>query len=329
MIPHSRFLKLFLLACACAATSDLHAQTASLPAKGALRIGAWNVENLGTEDPAQKPEDLAEYILSSGVDVMSIEEIHDDDQKTDDDKGKAPWRNKIIDDVLKLLQAKTSAEWQYLLTDPSPDNAREQMTGVLWRTDRVTFQKRYRLPVAGGMHEGNPKYTYWTRRPEAFLFSAGKPESKHTDFVLIPLHMKSNSGGAVGPLMRTEEAKQLLTALPELAKQWKGEKDIVMLGDTNILEGQKDVQSVWKDFRDLNSAEMKTWYNPKGKYPPAPFDRIFVPNGQPEFKDSAEHVHAVLTADGKPDEAWLQKHHDTRSDHLLVWCDLAVMPDDD
>jgi hypothetical protein len=299
------------------------------PAAGSLRIGAWNIEHLGTRKPPQKPADLVDYLVTSGVDVLALEEIHDDDQKVNEDPPKDPFRNAILDASLPLLKDKTKADWEYTLTEPSAANKRVQMTGVLWRKDRVTMSGRFRLGVKGGIYNNNPKLTLWTRHPEAFLFHAGQPADKKTDFVLIPLHMKSNSDGEAGKEMREIEARQLIDALPGLAKQWKNEKDIVLLGDANIMAGEKQVQTVWKDWRDLNAADVNTYFDPKGSYPPAPFDRVFVPAPQKEFGTSSQGLHGRPGPGGKPDPVWIKGHHATRSDHLLVWADLKVSPDDD
>ena len=331
-----------------AGTPSLRAapETPSAPAvdKDFLRIGSWNVENLGYRSygrnapiasDQQAPENLADYILSSKVDVLAIQEVHDDDQKEDNDKGAAPWKNKTMDKTLELLQKGTGDEWEYLLTDPEPVNVRSQLTGVLWRKSRATFKGRIKPDIKGGEHNGQAKLTYWTRRPEAFHFSAG---DKKSDFTLVPMHMKSNSGGnETARAMRKEEALQMLDAIKKIEGNFTGEKDIVLLGDTNILAPEQSVQETWAGFTDLNAADMLTWMNPEWinatdsprEYPPAPFDRIFVPTGQPEFAKSAQKVHGPYAAGGMTEAAWTAEHVKLRSDHLLVWCDIAISTDDD
>ncbi|MEK7949348.1 hypothetical protein [Luteolibacter soli] len=350
-------LQLLILSGALATNSHALLPTPDAPPvkDGQVRIGAWNIENLGLRgarggetaapEKQQKAEDLAAYILASHVDLLSLEEIHDDDQTTDKAPGTAPWKSKILDEILVILGKATNDKWQYELTGPGPDNVRCQMTGVLWRTSRLTLKERAPLPVKGGNHphpsieassDEDNKLTYWTRRPEAFLFSAGEGK---TDLAVIPLHMKSNSDEkSVGIDMRKVEAQQLIDALPSLKGPFEKEKDWVLLGDTNITLGEKSVQEIWKDFTDLNAKEALTWMNPyfsekqppgSRNLPPAPFDRIFIPTGQPEFKQSEEHVHAPLNASKLPDHEWVSEHKRFRSDHLLVWCDLTVEKDDD
>lgn len=296
------------------------------PVADALRIGAWNIEHLGTHRPPQKPEELVQYIMASKVDAIALAEIHDDDQITGNEPGKAPWKNKVLDQMLPLLQKSTGDEWRYELTDPQPLNVRVQMTGVLWRTGRMTLMDRFRFPIKGGIHNGDPELTYWTRHPEAFVFRAGSAADKKTDFAMVPLHMKSNSDGDAGMKMRKIEAEQLLEALPAFEKKFPGEKDIVLLGDSNIKAGERDVQEVWKDFKDLNAKDGVTWIG--DRYPAAPFDRIFVPLKQPEFAGSMQSIHGPFKI-GDSEEKWTRNHNKYRSDHLLVWCDITVGADDD
>ncbi len=316
---------------------DARGQQAPAPAApevpaGKIRIGAWNIENLGTKKRYQQtPENLADYILSSRVDMLALEEIHDDDQMKDEDEAKAPWKNKELDLLLPMLAKATGDEWQYELTGPGPDNVRCQMTGVLWRKSRLTLKGRELLKVKGGNHKGaveekddggeSEKLTHWTRRPEAFLFSIADGK---TDFAVVPVHMKSNrAGDGVSQAMRVEEATQLLAAMNGVFPK---EADVVFLGDTNIKKGETSVQEVWKDHRDLNAAEAITWngfFDKKKQFDP--FDRIFVPKGQPEFSKSEQHVHFPSGAD----DSWVRFHRNLRSDHLLIWCDIDVMADDD
>lgn len=332
------------LACALTSAAAPETPAAPAPADGSLRIGAWNIENLGFKarrgqapDPAdqQKPENLADYILTSKVDVLALEEIHDDDQKTEEHPGEAPWKNPMLDATLGLLEKSTGDAWQYELTEPSKANQRGQTTGVLWRKSKVTLVRRIEIPVKGGEFNNDPELTFWTRRPEAFVFSTGEGK---TDFAMVPLHMKSNSGDAkIGATMRTEEAKQLLAALKDAEPLFKGEKDVILLGDANIKTGEREVQEIWSDFTDLNDKEQATWMNPYWKeggtapnnFPPAPFDRIFIPKSQPEFANSKQSVHGPYAPEGMNKFLWTKQHRDLRSDHLLVWCDVKISKDDD
>lgn len=338
--PLSRLaLTLTLAAAAPALTQTFPTPMAAEVPKDHLRIGAWNIQHLGVK--AQKPADLADYIHASRVDVLALEEIHDDAQKKTEDPAKAPWNNTTLTDTLKLLnQKQPGADWQYLLTDPDADNTRVQMTGVLWNGSRVTLKNRIKLQVPGGIHAHTPPpendpLTLWTRRPEAFFFAAGKPDAKRTDFALVPLHMKSNSDNekiaGVGPDMRAKEAAQLAAALPALKKQLgTSEEDIILLGDTNANEDAENAMfaKAWPTYRDLNPGTFNTYRHP-GFPPGEALDRIFLPKDQPEFPTATKQkVHGPYAPAGEQ-QAWFEDHYKRRSDHLLIWCDIQVLADDD
>src|SRR5690349_14622084 len=93
-------------------TSPTSIEAFAARSEGTVRVGAWNIENLGTRradsqtnppEPDQTPEALADYIASSGVDVLALEEIHDDDQPSSGTPGHEPWRNKILERALARL----------------------------------------------------------------------------------------------------------------------------------------------------------------------------------------------------------------------------------
>jgi hypothetical protein len=52
-----------------------------------IKVGAWNIQYLGahncrpvsTQHTAQRPSDIAKFIIASGVDILGLEEITDDD----------------------------------------------------------------------------------------------------------------------------------------------------------------------------------------------------------------------------------------------------------
>jgi hypothetical protein len=127
---------------------------------------------------------------------------------------------------------------------------------------------------------------------------------------------------------REEELKAFVKFLPELRDQFKDE-DIVLLGDTNILDGQ-DTGKVLTErgFFDLNGDEQGTtavWGDGSTGYRTAPFDRIFVPANQTEFAKSKLTVHR--TATGSDDE--IKVFRRKLSDHYLISSVIEVGSDDD
>jgi hypothetical protein len=151
-------------------------------------------------------------------------------------------------------------------------------------------------------------------------FSAGAGK---TDFVLIPVHMKSNLVPPQHPNLdvkaqRAYEAKALVERLPAVRAHFGNEQDIVILGDTNIKNAAEPAVATFvaAHFRDLNAADASTYAHGEA----APFDRIFVPADQPEFKYSRQYVVRAADAD---------RHEYLVSDHFLVTTAIRVLADDD
>ncbi|MFM9962115.1 MAG: hypothetical protein ACKV2Q_12915 [Planctomycetaceae bacterium] len=282
-----------------------------------IRVGAWNIEWLGVaanrtgtgKNVAQKPKELAKYLTESGVAVLALEEICDDDG--DDDT----MENKTLNDTFAKLNEGGVAEWKYELypkKDADGVNQLNQHVGLAWNAKKVTKQgDAYRPPV----DDFHADYNLLERGVWAVKFSAGNDK---TDFVLIPLHLKSNRGGpAVTSQQRAVEAGRITAILAHIEAQFD-DKDIVLLGDINALNGAEPVVEKFADsgFRDLNSADEPTYHSG------APFDRIFVKENQDEFADSE------LTVFREPDRTDAE-HRMQLSDHFMVICDFKVTADND
>ncbi|TWT38553.1 lamin tail domain-containing protein [Blastopirellula retiformator] len=275
-----------------------------------LQVGSWNIEWLGKpemrkQDP-QKPADLAAEINSSGVDILALQEISDTDPAHD------RVGNQTLDQVVAILNKKQGNDWKYELFPKRDPYAEDQLTGVAWNEARVHR-------VGGAMRIepvdllGDNYYT-WDRQPHAVKFSAGEGK---TDFVLVPLHMKSNYGGASREMAkhRAAEASALVVELPKIKAAF-GDDDIVLIGDSNMLSAQEPGAKKFAQagFRDLNAADQNTHVNN------APFDRIFVPKDQQEFANSRQ---AVLVANNR------REFEQKLSDHYLVSTQIVIGADDD
>ena len=155
-------------------------------------------------------------------------------------------------------------------------------------------------------------YSLWDRAPHAIQFKY----RQKTDFVVVPLHMKSNFGGASrAKRVRKREAKTLVSKLPALADSL-GELDIVLIGDTNCLNSAEPALSVIADagFEDLNEADTGTFISG------APFDRVFIPQDRKVFQFSRQYV--VVSANPADHDKYL-------SDHYLIKTVLKIRTDDD
>ena len=299
-----------------------------------VRVGAWNIEWLGFpekrssfgRDTPQKPSTVAKYIHDCGVDILALEEIGVDSLET-------PYSSSQLQAIFDAMKKDYGQTWEYLLFPKTEyDNGTEdwrtrgQHCGVAWRTDKVTRNGDfYAVPVGKNEKFG---IKFFERRANAVKFSLG---SGKTDLVVVPVHLKSNRADDkekdpnYTAKQRQAELTSFVSQLETLKTHFKDE-DIVLLGDTNIMTGERKTSDILVDagFIDLNSSDDGTtvaWG--KSKYPSAPFDRSFVPKDQPEFKISAQKTH-------KPDDVEKMKDHRRQlSDHYLVSFDLTVMADDD
>ena len=91
-----------------------------LPTQGDdyIKVGAWNIENLGDRTLGQVPAAIAEHILLAGVDVLALEEIWDNDG---DD---AKTTNTKLDDVLRRINSSPGSIASIDNTGGEPTNNR-------------------------------------------------------------------------------------------------------------------------------------------------------------------------------------------------------------
>ncbi|UUO06814.1 lamin tail domain-containing protein [Blastopirellula sp. J2-11] len=285
--------------------------TACTPASAdIIHVGSWNIEWLGKPEmrksPQQKPADLAAEIRASGVDVLALQEICDDYPEHD------RLGNKTLDEVCVVLNRQAGNQWKYELFPKRDIYAEDQLTGVAWNEARVQR--------VGGAMRITPvdllgdNYITWDRQPYAAKFSAGEGK---TDFVVIPIHMKSNYGDSAGEMRkhRAAEASALIAELPAVRKMF-GDEDIIILGDTNALSADEEgIQKFVKaGFRDLNAADRSTHTKD------APFDRALVPQNQPEFANAREVIHSGQDR---------RDYRNKLSDHYLISFQILTGKDDD
>ena len=300
-----------------------------------FRIGAWNIEWLGFpsmrgkpgKDVEQSPGDLATYIAEAKLDVLALEEIGVE-------KNEAPFTSKPLQRTLDELKNVHGQNWQYLLfpktnypNDTEDFITRGQHLGIAWRSDRAKMVgEPYSIPVGENPTFGDK---FWERRANAIKFSFGEGK---TDVVFVPVHLKSNriEPNASDPLFtqkqRQAEVKVFVDQLKALKEKFKDE-DIVFLGDTNILAPDDETPKILVEagFVDLNAKDMGTTAAWGSGYSSAPFDRIFVPKNQPDFKSSFQKV--LSTKNGTDDE--IKDFKKRYSDHYLVSCVIEVGNDDD
>ena len=273
-----------------------------------VMVGSWNIENLGDRDFGQHPKALAQHIDLSGADVLALQELHDTNGAG------APYANSVLDEVLETLNELPGQDWTYEMFANRDASATARLAGIMWNQEVVSKTgETFRVPVEFGDSE-----EVWKRVPTAVKFSAG---DGMTDFVVISLHMKSNSSGEgeYDPEdLRLMEADALAEQLDGV-RTAHGDEDIILIGDTNCKEADEDAMQTYAGagFTDLNSSDAVTYK--KGQWA-SPFDRVLVPNGQNEFRYSRQYVL-------EPTDA--SDHYGRYSDHFLVKVAVRVLEDDD
>jgi hypothetical protein len=277
-----------------------------------ITVGEWNIEWLGkpqnrsgiSKNVAQSPTDIANYIKLSEVQLLSLEEICDDQQ---DDI----LNNSTLDDVMGKLNATPENDWSYALCPKRKASDTSQCVGFAWNKRRVNIVGDILdIPVPD-----DPDAVWiWDRGMHAGKFSFGTGK---TDVVVVPIHMKANVGGVnKARLQRVKEAKALVKSL-SLVRQEFSDKDVVIMGDSNILSSSEPAEKAFADadFVDLNEGD-----NPTTFHGAAAFDRIFVTADQPEFKNTDLWI---MEADNPAE------HKKSLSDHYMVVTVLPIAADDD
>lgn len=293
-------------------------------AADAIVVGAWNIEYLGVpsrrestgKGVLQEASDIAKYVKDSGVSLLGVEEVCVDGKDT------PGLTNSSLDETVKIINADSAAAWKYKLFK-SKGKARQQLTGLMWNEAVLTpVGEPYRLPMQVPEPQvGQP--VYWKRWATAMKFSTGEGK---TEFVIIPVHMKSNRparGESAEQAReksiehRAEEARLLVKALGDVQKKFACQ-DIIIIGDVNALGGREKCVQIFTEagFRDLNQQDLVTHISKK--YPYSPLDRAFVPDKRPPFSDSKMEV--VKPADMPPEE-----FRKKLSDHYMIRFNLKVM----
>jgi hypothetical protein len=255
----------------------------------------------------QKSAGVRKNIADAEVQVLALQEIHD--------IGPGERRNEILDKTFELLNEVNGNDWTYILLPKKDEEENFQLLGVAWNQKRVELVKpnddgflQHSLPdeVDG--------FNVLDRGLHAMKFRVRG--TSRTDFVLIPVHMKSNRGSNT-KTQRGIEAEIIIDQFLSNVRTTLKDEDVVILGDTNCLsDNEKGISNfVAAGFKDLND-EQGTFVTG------AEFDRFLVP-GQDEFDGLEMTVFRSLPG-GDDNE-----HEAKLSDHFLVWIDMKVMDDDD
>ena len=270
-----------------------------------VHIGSWNVEHFSKANDGNDENvyALTEHIEMGSIDVLAVQEIY----VTHKEDGAR--KNKDLDVVMNLLEEHTDAEWRYELYENKHSGDKSQLCGLIWNASILNKLEVFKIPVKDKVNDLN----LWDRTPHAVKF-----KYRHkTDFVIIPIHMKSNFGGATkAKKVRHQEAITLMENI-DLVKSTLTDLDIVIIGDTNCLGSYEKALEVITDneFIDLNESDAPTFVDGK-----APFDRIFVPSNEKEFLFSRQYI----MVSSNPSE-----HDKYLSDHFMIKTVMKIRRDDD
>lgn len=274
-----------------------------------ISVGSWNIKHFGDRDHGQHPLSIAQHIRLANVDVLALQEIYTTTAAVEK-----------LDDVLELLSRAAGQTWKKTVLPNRVVDDDSQLVAVIWNEDRVKLQQTVAINVQHKRVQiGSEDARAWDRKPHALQFST---EDGKTDFALIPIHMKSNfDGQPLGRATRKQEATELVDELPRVTTVLNGEKDIIVIGDTNCVDASEAALGVLKDagFRDLNALDATTYE--KGEYK-SPFDRALVASGPEsrEFRYSRQYVLRPANA---------ERHLRKNSDHFVIKIAIQMIDDDD
>ena len=270
----------------------------SRPGLTPLRLGAWNLEFLGSrKDPPRTDEDMqaiADYIRDLGVQVLAVSEIN----------GEKP-----LKDLTQLL----GPDWKFVLGTSGRLGQEGQVApGILWDDSRVE------MLGAGELSELATRVSsglLFHRQPVAGAF---RDRSGGPDFRVVSVHFKA--GRTPEDFERREaEAKALSGYLQKLVANSGEDNDIVVMGDFNHDPSAAEA-GAWKEkaFAKFLTGRGRSIIH---------FDRQIdhaVPLGT--FEEVKEASFTIHNKDGLRDP---KKWRDRYSDHFPVTVDLEAVPDDD
>ena len=304
-----------------------------------LQIASWNIEHLSGHPRVirrQSAYALADHIEMAGIDLIALQEIYVtapneevrlfENQPIIQSRAHTEKRNSDLDIVCYLLEEHLDIPWKYIILPNRQAGDKSQLCAILWSTNRLTIGDILPLNVKHKFENLN----LWDRRPHLVSFSSEievwrrsetgewTKQSEKRTLSLVVLHMKSNYGGVtMNRLVRAKEAETLCDALDGI----KGTYDpsLVLLGDTNVLRNDEPAIEtfVTRGFIDLNNNDAATYWSKD--YNEAPFDRIFVAEGRPEFRYSRQYV--LRSSD-------LTQHDRFLSDHYMIKISVKDYVDD-
>lgn len=291
------------------------------PKSNCVRIGAWNVEWLGS-DKRKQPVDkqtihaMADLIANElSIDILSLEEINTelDGKVRGEQYSQQPWR-----DLQNALAA-------YGYQTRSGDSGNAQHIVLAWRSSAVVaLQDPKELPIPDSYQLHEYCSSSHLRKPLSGQFRAGQ-----FDFWLVGLHLKANGpDGKCTAAVRKAQSTALAQALVPLAKK---DADVILIGDFNTSSRNKSLQALHDaGFVPINEKKQRS---------PASGSRSYHSETSQKASDGSLIDHIMITdassAEWQVKSTTIYKPKDakvfanTLSDHVPVWADFYNSQDDD
>ena len=310
-------MNLRLLACLLLVTAS------SVQGREKIRVGAWNIETLGSPDSRdylrkspsngygvpRNPQELADRIDALRLDVLALSEIDD----TDAGDGSAT--NRVLDDAFRILNRRGGNDWAYELFPKRVRHHSFLHTGLAWNRQRIrAVGRRFRIPVTDVTTR---RFAEWDRHPHAMKFTRGRGR---TDFVVVSIHMKAGRNDAAVK-QRRSEAEALVRELPEIERHFQ-DRDIILIGDFNLLRRNEPAGRVYRrkgGLFDLNYTDRST------HIADLPFDRCYIPRSQRENEFAGVTQIRIFA----PPPAARRGFRRQFSDHWPIVLEFAEQADDD
>ncbi len=290
------------------------------PKPECVRIGAWNIEWLGSDKRSQPVDaatinEMAHLIADVwSIDVMSLEEINTEleGEVRGERYSLQPWQQ--LQAALQKRGYQTKAG----------SSGYAQHIVLIWRAPAQALQPPQELPVADHYVINDFCRSANLRVPLGGLFRAGQ-----FDFWFTGVHLKANTGpAACTSAVRNEQTRQLANALQILSLR---DKDIVVAGDFNASTRHDSLRALSafglrsisdKEHRSIDSNRYSYHSeNSKKADSGSQLDHILLlPKATQEWQPASTTLF-------KPDDAkaFAQRY----SDHLPLWADFSTRKDDD
>ncbi|WP_046746181.1 endonuclease/exonuclease/phosphatase family protein [Kordia zhangzhouensis] len=238
---------------------------AEIPAKKVddnILLCSWNIKNFGKlkDRTAESLYYIAEII--NAFDIVAIQEINGD-----------------IDHFKKIIRL-LGSHWKYTLSDVTEGSAgNDERFGFIYDSRRVTHSGLSgEIVIPPELIANNPIISQLKRTPTFTGFESGWKK-----FSIVSVHLHpgedSNSSGPSDHAIRKEEVRLLMETLQKKINKLSYEdRNMIVLGDTNLYKEDHDIVQLLKDkgFKESNGLEGKYTNTSLNQI----YDRIFLRVGK-------------------------------------------------